>query len=450
MELNLEQRLHQTLSPQMIQSMRVLQMGIQELQEYVEDVLQENPVLELPESEERPPEPPLPAQELEWLQASDWQNSYYYRQDAEGDRGDVLYNAGCFLDDEKSLSRYILAQFLGTCLEPEILAAVEFLVARLDDDGYLVADLDVLARYSGMGPAVMERALIELQAADPAGVGARNLSECLRLQLERRRGDHRLAIQIAADHLEALSRRRYGAISRALGASKSDVCAACDLIRSLDPKPGAGFSAPKNLSYITPDNLVTVYPDRIEAAVNDSTLPRLRFSAYYTKLLRETADQDVQNYLSERLCKAKWVVKSIHQRRDTLLRCAEWMAARQEAFFRMGSGYLVPMTMGDMAQALGLHESTVSRTMRDKYLQCSWGIYPLRWFFSRALSGDAVSPEMAKALLRRLVTEERQPLSDQKLCEEMAQQGCPISRRTVAKYRDELGIPNALGRRTQD
>ena len=167
-------------------------------------------------------------------------------------------------------------------------------------------------------------------------------------------------------------------------------------------------------------------------------------------VLRETADQDVQNYLSERLCKAKWVVKSIHQRRDTLLRCAEWMAARQEAFFRMGSGYLVPMTMGDMAQALGLHESTVSRTMRDKYLQCSWGIYPLRWFFSRALSGDAVSPEMAKALLRRLVTEERQPLSDQKLCEEMAQQGCPISRRTVAKYRDELGIPNALGRRTQD
>lgn len=447
MELQLNQKQQQTLSPQMLQSIKVLQMGIQELREYVEEVLQENPMLELPEPEEKPLELPNSAGELEWLYATDRQNLYYHAQDAEGAHGDALSNIGCFLDDENSLSRYILSQFVGTCLEPEIMTAVEFLVARLDDSGYLEEEMDELIRASGLSPAVMSRALIELQAADPAGVGARDLSECLRLQLERRRGDHRIAIQIAQNHLEALAHRRYGAISRALNASERDVRDACELIRSLDPKPGAGFAAPENLVYITPDIVVTVYPDRFEVSASDSALPQLRFSAYYGRLLRETTEQEIRDYLTEKSRQAKWVVGSIQQRRDTLLQCAQWLVERQAAFFRLGAGHLVPLTMGDAAEALGVHESTVSRTVRDKYLQCSWGIYPLSWFFSRSLRGDAVSPEMAKALLRKLVEEECRSMSDQKLCEEMARRGCSISRRTVAKYRNELGIPNASGRK---
>lgn len=446
-ELQLDQKQQQTLSPQMIQSMKVLQMGIQELREYVEEILQENPMLELQESEEKPLELPDAARELEWLRASDSQNLYYHAQDAEGAQGDALSNLGCFLDDENSLSRYILSQFLGICLEPEVMAGVEFLVARLDGCGYLEEDMEELIRASGLSPAVMSRALIELQAADPAGVGARDLSECLRLQLERRQGDHRLALQIVQDHLEALAHRRYGLISRALGAPEREVRTACELIRSLNPKPGSGFAAPENLAYITPDIVVTVYPDRFDVSANDSTLPQLRLSAYYGRLLRETGEQEVRNYLTERARQAKWVVGSIQQRRDTLLQCAQWIVERQASFFRLGCGHLVPLTMGDAARALGVHESTVSRTVRDKYLQCNWGIYPLSWFFSRALGGDAVSPEMAKALLRKLVEEERTSLSDQKLCEEMARRGCPISRRTVAKYRSELGIPSASGRK---
>jgi len=446
MEVCLAQKQKQALSPQMLRSMQVLQMGIQELREYVEDALEENPMLELSEAGEGPLEPSELLRELEWLQAGDQQDLSYHAQDAEDERGDVLSNAGCFLDDEDSLSRYILSQFFGTRLEPEIMAAVEALVDRLDPNGYL-EEADLLTAGSEADRAVMSRALIELQAADPAGVGARDLSECLRLQIERRAGDHRLAIRIVQEHLEELAHRRYGRISRALRVPGSDVRAACDLIRSLDPKPGARFSAPENLAYITPDLVVTAYPDRLEVSINDSALPQLRLNAYYVKLLRENGEKEVQDFLAERSRQAKWVIKCVQQRKDTLLRCARWVVERQAAFFRLGPSHLAPLTMGEGTDPLGIHISTISRAVKDKYLQCSWGIYPLSWFFSRPLGGGRASSEMAKALLRQLVEDEREPLSDQKLCEEMARRGCPVSRRAVSKYRAGLGIPSASERR---
>ncbi len=437
----------QTLSPQMMQSMKILQMGIQELREYVEEAIQENPVLELPEPGEMSDQKEDFVRKLEWLEANDRQNAYYHLQDAEGEQGDALANLGCFLDDEDDLSRYILSQFMGTELEPEVMSAVEFLVDRLDPNGFLDEDLDSLARTAGVSEAVMTRALTELQAADPAGVGARTLSECLRLQIERRAGDHRLAIAIVEGYLDELARRHYGLISRRLNVTERDVKTACDLIRSLNPRPGTGFATRENLVYITPDIEVLTFPDHFELSTNDAAMPRLKLSAYYGKLLRETDDAQVRSYLTEKANQAKWVVKSIDQRRSTLLQCAQWVVERQADFFRLGPGHLRPLTMGEAARALGVHESTISRTVKDKYLQCDRGVYPLSWFFSRSLGREDASPEAAKALLRQLVEEETRPLSDQKLCEEMTQKGCPISRRTVAKYREELGIPNAAGRK---
>lgn len=447
MALRQTQKQSQVLFPQMIESMNLLQMGIQELREYLENALQENPVLELPEpGESSAPEEEL-SQQLDWLRAYDTQNAQYYVQDAEDAHGDTLACAGYYLDEESDLKRYILSQFLGTQLEPDVMRAVEFLVSRLDSDGLLEEELPALSQMSGFPPRIMERAMIELQAADPAGIGARNLSERLRLQLERRAGDHRLAISIAENHLDRLARNQYGAMSRILNASERDVREACRLIRSLKPRLGVGFAVRENLLYITPDLWVTAFPDHFELSFNDVSLPQLTLSSYYIDLLKETEDPAVRNYLTEKVEAAKCVIRSVSLRRSTLLRCAQWVVERQESFFRLGAKGLRPLTMKEAAQALELHESTVSRAVKDKYLQCNRGVYPLSYFFSRPVGGEAASPEAVKQSLRELIQKESSPLSDQKLCHALSRQGYLISRRTVAKYREELGIPNASGRK---
>lgn len=446
LEQKQQQKQSVALLPQMIQSMSILQMGIQELREYTEEILQENPTLEFPEAAE-PAAPYADAvRRLEWLEANDCQNAYYHRQDEERDDG--LANLGRYSDEENDLSWYILSQFMmGDFLEPEVLKAIEFLVERLDANGFLDGDAAFLARSARMEQGVMERAIIELQSADPAGVGARDLAECLRLQLERRSGDHRLAVAIVEGYLDELARGRYNQIARSLNASKEEVWTACDLIRTLNPRPGTGFAAQENLAYIIPDLEVVVKPDGMEISLNDTAVPRLVISDYYRKLLRETKDPDVQKYLTQKLGQAKWVIQGIDQRRSTLLRCAQYLAQRQEEFFRLGRGHLRPLTMRQVAQALDIHESTVSRTVKNKYLRCPQGVYPLGYFFTGSLGETASTQESAKVLLQRLIREEGKPLSDQKLCEEMARQGCPISRRTVAKYREELHIPSAADRR---
>lgn len=198
------------------------------------------------------------------------------------------------------------------------------------------------------------------------------------------------------------------------------------------------------------------FPDHFELLTNDYFFPTLNISSYYSRMLKDSDDAEVKDYLMGKVRQAKWVVRSIEQRRSTLLQCAECLLALQEDFFRHGPGHLRPMSLADIAQKLGVHESTVSRTIRDKYIQCASGVYPLSYFFSRSLGsarvkamGEAVSPDSAKTLLKKLIAEEdkRKPLSDQKLCELMAREGCELSRRTVAKYRDELNIPSTAGRR---
>ena len=440
-------RQSQALFPQMIESMSLLQMGIQELREYLENALQENPVLELPE----PGDAPAPAEELsrqlDWLSAYDAQNAHYYVQDAEDVHWDALACEGYYLDEESDLKRYILSQFPDTRLEPEVMRAVEFLVSRLDSDGLLEEDLPELCGMSGFSPQIMQRAIIELQAADPAGVGARTLSERLRLQLERRAGDHRLAVAIVENHLDAVAHNRYGLISRTLGATEREVREACTLIRSLNPRLGTSFAVRENLPYITPDLWVSTFPDHFELSFNDTALPQLTLSPYYTKLLRETEDPAVRRYLTEKVEAAKWIIRSVSLRRSTLLRCAQWVVERQEDFFRLGPKSLLPLTMKEVARALELHESTVSRAVKDKYVQCERGVYPLSYFFSRPVGRETASPEAVKELLRELIRKESAPLSDQKLCEALSRRGYSISRRTVAKYREELGIPSAAGRK---
>ncbi len=338
-------------------------------------------------------------------------------------------------------------------LETGLRQTAEFIVGCLDPHGWLDEDVESLAALLGCSGARIEEGLRLVQGLDPAGVGARDLSECLRLQLTRAGEEEgSLCLRIVDTELEDLARSRFSAIARKLGESPQAVRAACRRIQGLRPRPGMGFSTGGAAAYVIPDVGVIRREEGLEAAMNESSLPALRLNGYYRKLLKETDDSEVKGYLSGKLRQAKSVIRSVEQRRSTLLRCTQCILELQEDFFSPEGGRLRPLTLSDVAERVGVHPSTVSRAIRDKYLQCGKGVYPLRSFFSRELgagNGKGASSDFAHSLLRRLIGEEdkRAPLSDQKLCERMAAHGCPISRRTVAKYRSELSIPGAAGRR---
>ena len=445
MELNLTQKQIQTLSPQMMQSMEILQMGSQELLEYIEEAVQENPVLEPEEQYDRADESDQLRRKLEWLESTDPQNRYYHQQDTE-EQDDRLGNYGTMEDREDNLYYYVLSQLKTMDLPPEVMAVGAFLVESLNGNGWLDESLEELAADSGYPKELLEQGLAAVQSLEPAGVGARDLSECLRLQLVRRAPVDEVAVRIVESQLDALSKSRYGLIARELKVSQEEVRAACEHIRALNPRPGTGFAARENLTYINPDIIVVSFPDHFELLTNDYYFPSLGISGYYTRLLKESDDRQVKDYLTGKVKQAKWMVHAIEQRRSTLMSCAGCILELQEAFFRQGPGHLVPMSLADVAERIGVHESTVSRAVKDKYIQCSMGVYPLSYFFSRSLGGSA---DAAKALLKKLIAGEdkKKPLSDQKLCEQMSAQGCPLSRRTVAKYRDELHIPSTTGRK---
>ena len=280
-------------------------------------------------------------------------------------------------------------------------------------------------------------------------MGARTLQQCLKLQLLRR-GEHGLALTIVKHHLEDMAKNHYHQIARATGASREEIQHACRLIRSLDPKPGAAFAPREVSSYVNPDLIVWEENGTLDVAFLERNSPMIHISPYYRDLLHSSKDTQVKTYLHEKLRQADWVIQNIEQRKNTVLRCARCIVQRQEAFFLRGKDHLSPLTQAEVATALELHESTISRAIRDKYIQCSWGTFPMSFFFSRALAGqENVSTSRVKSILRDLIAEEdkAKPLSDQKLCDMLTAQGLTVSRRTVAKYRDEMGLPSAPGRK---
>lgn len=445
MELTIELKQVQNLSPQMIQSMEILQMGMQELQAHVEQTLLENPALEL-ENEERREEQSELLRKMEWLSANDRQNRWYYQEDAQ-DLMDLVPDPAA----EESLYEHLRLQLDMDRLPDALRQAVECILAGLDRAGYLEESREELSRRCGQSVQVLEQAEKLVQSLEPAGVGARSLAQCLALQLEGK-GELGLALTIVRCYLEDMARNHYNRIAKETGASRKEIQQACRQIRQLEPKPGAPFAPREDPGYVTADLLVTEEDGQLTVTVIDRYLPVLKVSFYYQQLLRDTDDTAVGDYLTEKVRQARWLVKSIDQRRATLLSCANLIVARQESFFRGGAGHLRPMTLADIAGEMGVHESTVSRAVKGKYLQCSQGLFPLTYFFSRALpsgGNDGISPERVKSALRALIDGENKarPLSDQKLCELLEEQGMQLSRRTVAKYRDELGIQSTSGRR---
>ena len=447
--MELIQKQVQQLDQRQIQRLEVLQMSALELRDYLQELSQENPVVDLSE-----PNPPAPSdredaqlQHLRWLADNDRQNRFYQERDYDDD---PIARIGVSGGLEETLPQFIGRQLDRLSIDRDTARAVELLAACLDGDGYLRLELDELSRDTGIPQTRLEGALAVLRSLEPAGVGARNLSQCLALQLERA-GVDGPALSIVQGHLEDLARRHYRLIADRLKISVDEVLAAEKAIRELDPRPGAVFEQPGQTPYVYPDVFVEERDGHFVAHTRGGERPAFRINSYYRSLLSQSQQKEVREYLRKKVQSAQDVLQAIAQREDTLLRCTQAIVDRQEAFFREGEQALRPLRMADVADMVGIHESTVSRAVREKYLQCPRGVYPLGWFFSRGAAGGEVGGAGAKAMLRRLIDGEDKahPLSDQKLCEELARQGCPISRRTVAKYRDELNIPGASGRKNR-
>jgi RNA polymerase sigma-54 factor len=329
--------------------------------------------------------------------------------------------------------------------------AGNYLLGCIDDNGYLCSTVAEAALALGMNEQIVGQVLELIQTFDPLGVGARNLQECLTLQLEQKGIENKLVKSIIADYLPDVATGRYKVIAEKLGCTPSDVQQAVDMIRTLDPKPGRAFGKEQS-TYITPDITVERVNGKYVILVNDTNTPKLTINPYYRHVAMDS-DNESKKFLEGRLNSAVWLIKSIEQRRRTLYNVMEAIISLQQDFFDRGSKFLRPLIMKQVSEQIEVHESTVSRAIANKYVATPHGLVSLRSFFSTAVhnstGGQDVAATKVKQKIKELIAGESatDPFSDQALGDILCQHGIKISRRTVAKYREELGIMSSAKRK---
>jgi RNA polymerase sigma-54 factor len=486
LQLRLSQ--HLALTPQLQQSIRLLQLSSLELNQEIEQALQDNPLLERDEPADIPAfagagdaltqtrnEEPAASDDIrlhestaatdnesgDWGQdGMDWPSSGSTRNPRDAnDESDV--DAGDLQAAATSLRDHLISQLALSQLTGRDRLRVAFLVEALDDDGYLGQELeeliDVLPEdFAGEPDEALEDlriALNHLQSLDPPGVGARNPRECLLLQLADLPPSscNALAAAIVRNHLEQLANRDYVRIKKALGCDDDALRDAQELIRSLNPRPGAQF-ATLDTRYVVPDVVVRKLRGNWVVHLNQEAMPRLRINRLYANLLRQQRSNGGSN-LSGQLQEAKWLIKNVQQRFDTILRVSQAIVDRQRAFFDHGEVAMRPLTLREIAETVELHESTISRVTTQKYLASPRGVYELKYFFGSHVAtdtGGAASSTAIRALIKQLVGAENghKPLSDARIAEILGEQGIVVARRTVAKYRESLNIPPVNLRKT--
>lgn len=353
----------------------------------------------------------------------------------------------------QSLPEYLLSQVHLTMRKTILRGWVVFLIDHLDQNGYLTLDIDTICQQTQVDQTTLIDALTLLQQLDPPGVGARNLQECLLLQIENDDRSPLLALEIVQDHFEELADHRWKEIAMAIGTSTSEVQQSFEYIKTLSPAPGAAFQT-DSLSYIYPDLLVDVSTDhrKIEVKLSSENQPQIIFNQKYYEKFSKSADVDVKAYLNEKRAEYISLENNLAQRGQTILRVGKVIVDRQQDFFLDKTHPLKPLLLRDVAQKLGLHESTVSRAVHGKYLKCNFGVFELKTFFKRAVTTsqhDDLSVDEAQSQIKALIDAEKldKPLSDSQLANLLKQNGILLSRRTVAKYREELGIKSSIKRK---
>jgi len=485
--LDLRQSQSLVMTPQLQQAIKLLQLSNLELTAFIEQELERNPLLEREDGErgepEAAPEPEMQQETSEepmldgMTQSSaedgmdvDYDNLYNNDSAADGLGGEAFGQWGQsgghhgFDDGENNLEQlvageislrdHLVAQLNMDVVDPAQRLIGLHLIEMLDESGYLIGDLAELAARLGCEVEAIEAVLVKVQRFDPVGVFARSLKECLALQLaERDRLDP--AMQALLDNLELLARRDLAGLMKVCGIDAEDLAEMIGEIKALDPKPALRFDHVV-AQPVTPDVLMRRNQDGSwMVELNSDTLPRVLVNQrYYAQVSDQTRNRDDKSYLSERFQSANWLVKSLHQRATTILKVATELVRQQDAFFRHGVQHLRPLVLRDIAGAIGMHESTVSRVTSNKYIATPRGIYELKYFFTQAIGsndgGDAHSAESVRHRIKALIDAEgKQVLSDDRIVEILKAESIDIARRTVAKYREGMNIPSSVQRRRE-
>jgi RNA polymerase sigma-54 factor len=460
------------VNPRLYQAMDLLYMPLLDLQQHLKQELENNPFLDLVEPEEELKEEEEEEEEETAEDEIDWEEILLNGFDVGGRRAEYeereyyrptpasIRDLWDYLRDQLQLLRLSPREFL---LGEEIIGNINregFLTCSLEEvvealNAYL-AELEADSAEGGAEPytlAEAEQMLGMVHAFDPSGIGARDLRECLLLQLRDRGETESLAHRIVRDHFQELVNHRWSELSKEHGISPRDVQAAADEIAKLDPKPGLKHAEARN-DYVTPDLVVEKVDDHYYVFHNDTSLPRLKLSRSYREVARDKSQFTGENkaFIAKKLNSAQWMIQAIEQRRQTMLKVMNFIVDRQREFFEKGVEYLKPLTLREVAEHIDMHESTVSRVTNGKYAQTPRGVLPLKFFFSSGLStdyGEDVSARGIRARIEKLVHEEdaMRPLTDQSIVDILKDEGVRIARRTVAKYRDQLGILSARMRK---
>jgi len=441
MELNISLGQKLALTQKMLLTLKVLQMSSLELEDYLSQEALENPLieLELPSIDEADET----LKELEIPYIRDFFKSSQHPLDT---AQTPLY----LKQTGETLQEVLLHQLIDSDISPAAYSVAEYLIENLDDSGYLDSTKEQIMSELNCSNELLEEALSVLHRMEPAGIGANNLTECLLIQANRLIAPSPALIPLIESYLDALPKTPPNKLARIMNIEPCELKKAQEQLLSLNPKPGNGFSKDTAVPYIFPDLFVVSVGDEFRVFYNDFTRPKLEINPLYKNLLK-TADQKTKAYIQDKLAKAKDLHSSIGQRRSTVLKCAEAVLSRQAAYFKHGAGHLVPMTLSDIADDLGVHKSTISRAISGKAIQSSRGVQLLGEMFSRNISKDSEgkTQDMALMQIKEIIAKEnpKKPLSDQKIAEELERAGIIISRRTVAKYRDLAGIVSAGGRK---
>lgn len=471
--LHLSQTQKLIMTPRLQQALKLLQVPTLELQQILKQEVLQNPLLEeVDEVTEQ--------EDIEREDSPEEQNNQEAEDPAEedpidwteylGDGAlDRTYTPASETSEEflekvpvtrTTLAESLIEQLHFLNLPGDTMRVAEFLVGSLDDRGWVVTPMEEIVESLEVPADEIEKVLRVVQALEPAGVGARDLRECLLIQLDARGDRDSLAWRMIHDTFDHLVNRRFPDIARALKVSVQEVQAAADSIATLNPRPGTAVSA-EDPKYVTPDLLVERVDEEYVVMLNDRNVPRLRISSAYESVMASakkrsestTEEKETRDYIQGKLASAKWLIQTIEQRRRTMIKVMNCIVREQREFFDRGIAFLRPLTLAAVARQIDMHESTVSRVCSGKYVQTPRGVFELKFFFSSGLAtddGEDVSARTAKDIIKGLIDEEDKtdPLSDQRIAELLHEKGLQIARRTVAKYREQLQIlPARLRRR---
>lgn len=479
-DLTIEQSQKLVMTPELIQAIQILQFNTQELENFVEEQLLTNPILEaasMSNPEEASSESSSVDREDQSIISSvdDNENKDFRKKEEEFDWAehfkereydDISYKQWEYDNDEKSeysyeqfvsseitLSEHLMFQLQFAPVKRSCRQVGRYIIESLDENGYMTLTINEIATALGISEEQVIKVLDIIQGFDPAGVGARDLKECLIIQLANQGNQDHAIREVINHHLEDIAANRLNHIAKTVGISVSEVQEISDIIKGLEPKPGRQFSSGSETRYIIPDVTVEKINGEYVVSVNESSTPKLTVSSYYQKMLiNSDKESNISKFLTGRLNSALWLIKSIEQRKQTIYNVVSAVVKYQIDFFELGPKYLKTLTLKQIADEVGIHESTVSRSINGKYMQSPRGVFEIKYFFTSGVSGstgEGIASESIKTFIKELVDNEdpKAPLSDQAMVEMLSKRGIDISRRTVAKYRDEMNVPSSSKRK---